>query len=453
MRIPFGIGSYKSDSLPLSAQRMVNCYAEKPPPNVEAPVAVWRIPGCSLLATATTGGIRGAHKLGSTWYVISGDTLYSLSAGGTLSSVGTVPGNDRVFMADNGIQMLMVTSNIAYLYTSSVVQITDPDFPGAIWGDFIDGYFVFVEPDSGRLMCTALYDGSSIDALDFATAESSPDNIIAGIIDYPDIILFGEATSESWFNSGNADFPFERSPQGVIKAGIAGRYACAKEDNTIFFLDQHGMARRLEGYTPVRISTHAIEVEFKKRDISTCKVITWVEDGHTLIAYKFSDGCFIYDVSTELWHERETYASDTWDAEFIYTAYEKALRFDSDGSIGEMSRTVYAEYGDPIVAICVSPAVTDNNRLLNHSKLELLFETGVGTTLGQGSSPDIMLRWSDDGGRTWGNIVTRTLGRIGEHKILVSFDRLGRAKDRVYEWSVSDPVKLVFMDAFLNAAR
>jgi hypothetical protein len=453
VRIPFGIGSYKSDSLPLSAQGMVNCYAEKPPPNVEAPVAVWRIPGCSLFASATTGGIRGAHKLNGTWHVVSGTTLYSLSSSGTLTSVGTIPGTDRVFMADNGIQMLIVSSNTAYLYASSVVRITDPDFPGAIWGDFIDGYFVFVEPNSGRLMCTALYDGSSIDALDFATAESSPDNIKGGIIDYPDIVLFGEETSEVWFNSGNTDFPFERSPQGVIKAGIAGRYACAKEDNTIFFLDHRGMARRLDGYTPVRISTHAIEVEFKKRDISTCKVFAWVEDGHTLVSYKFSDGCFVYDVSTELWHERGTYGSGTWLTEFIYTAYGKALRFDSDGRIGEMSRTVYAEYGNPIVATCVSPAVTDKNKLLDHNNLQLLFETGVGLTLGQGSLPEVMLRWSDDSGRTWSNTVTRSLGPIGEYKTGVKFDRIGRAKARVYEWSISDPVKLVFMDAFLNAPR
>lgn len=451
MKIPFGTQSYRSDSLPLACQRMLNCYLESSPPLAKTPISVRRIPGRTLFADCE-GAFRGAYRMAGELFVVAGTTLYSISSGGTKTSLGTIPGAGRVFMADNGTQLFVVTTPEAYIYESgAVTQVTDTDFPGALWADFIDGYFTYVEPDSGRFGITSLYDGTAVDGLDFATAESSPDDIRGALIDYPDVLLFGEESAESWYNSGDSDFPFQRSPQGVIKCGVAGKFALCKADNSVVLLDQKGIARRLDGYSPVRISTYAIELEFARRDISTCRVFSWTEYGHEMVGFIFDDGCFVFDLSTQLWHERESYGAGRWNTEYVMQCYGEWLAFDVDGKIGTLNREVYQEYTTLIVAVCTSPSVADENQWMEHSSLELLFECGVGLSTGQGSAPVVMLRWSDDGGRTWSNYKSRSLGLMGEFKHRVRFNRLGRSRDRVYEWSVSDPVKLVFMEATLNA--
>jgi hypothetical protein len=70
----------------------------------------------------------------------------------------------------------------------------------------------------------------------------------------------------------------------------------------------------------------------------------------------------------------------------------------------------------------------------------------------QGADPQVMLRWSDDGGHTWSNEHWRSIGRIGEYGQRAIWRRLGmtmKLRDRVYELSGTDSVKMVIIDAEL----
>jgi hypothetical protein len=67
---------------------------------------------------------------------------------------------------------------------------------------------------------------------------------------------------------------------------------------------------------------------------------------------------------------------------------------------------------------------------------------------------NVMLRWSDDGGHTWSNEHWASMGKIGEYGKRVIWRRLGmttKLRDRVYEISGSDPVKIAIMGAELSA--
>jgi hypothetical protein len=67
--------------------------------------------------------------------------------------------------------------------------------------------------------------------------------------------------------------------------------------------------------------------------------------------------------------------------------------------------------------------------------------------------PQIMLRWSDDGGHTWSNEHWASMGKLGEYGKRVIWRRLGmttKLRDRVYEISGSDPVKIAIMGAELS---
>jgi hypothetical protein len=98
------------------------------------------------------------------------------------------------------------------------------------------------------------------------------------------------------------------------------------------------------------------------------------------------------------------------------------------------------------------PPGQNNLRRTAHHAMQIDIESGVGLNLGQGSNPEVMLRWSDDGGHTWSNEHISEVGKIGEFYRRVWFRRLGmtlKLRDRVYELSMTDPVKTAIMGAEL----
>src|SRR5205823_3197922 len=103
---------------------------------------------------------------------------------------------------------------------STVTQIVSPAFLGADKVDYIDGYFVFNQPGTGRFQITGLF-ATTVDPLDFATAEGSPDLLISLIVNQREIWLFGENSTEVFFDSGNALFPFQRIQGAFIELGCA----------------------------------------------------------------------------------------------------------------------------------------------------------------------------------------------------------------------------------------
>ena len=64
-----------------------------------------------------------------------------------------------------------------------------------------------------------------------------------------------------------------------------------------------------------------------------------------------------------------------------------------------------------------------------------------------------MLRYSDDGGHTWSNELWRSIGKIGNYDARARWNRLGASRNRVYELSMSDPVKWVVLGANLEVKR
>jgi hypothetical protein len=77
-------------------------------------------------------------------------------------------------------------------------------------------------------------------------------------------------------------------------------------------------------------------------------------------------------------------------------------------------------------------------------------ERGVGLTTGQGSDPQAMLQWSDDGGYTWSNEHWVDVGAKGQYSTRVKWNALGSSRDRVFRFVISDPVKCVLIGATVN---
>lgn len=449
MRINLPIHSYR----PQSPARLVNCFAEASPEQSKGPSLLLRAPGISTWTTIGAGPIRGMHYMGGNLYVVSGDSCYKVDQSGVGTLMGSVPGSDVVSMADNGTQLVIVSETLGYVVTSSTfAQITDPDFLPATSVAFIDSYVVFSRQDSGEFFWSALLDAEDYDALDFATAEGAPDNLLGLIVDHRQVFLAGEKSVELWYNAGT-DAVFERAPSGFLEIGCAAGKSLAKTDNSVFWLADDLTVRSLRGLTPVRVSQHGVEQAFRQyaRDslVRDAFAFTYTQAGHLFYVLTFptAGATWVYDVTTNEWHERESYGLGRWRVNACEEAFGKLMVGDYQSNrIGYLNLAAYDEWGGVQRMAWTYDSIYGERRYAFHNRLEIAAKTGVGLVDGQGQLPKVMLEVSDDGGRTFSFHTEEDLGRMGEYQDRVVWHRLGMSADRVYRASVSDPVPVLVQD-------
>jgi len=473
MKTPILGSAYVARSVNAADNRMVNLFPEVVPEAGKEPAFLQRAPGLKFLQTVGTGPIRGlwAHQTnGSDFYVVSGNQFFKLTGlTATPTLIGTVAGTGPVSIADNGTQIFIAANPYGYIYnevTNMFGPITDPDFAGAVTVSYLDGYFVFNEPNSQKIWVTQLLDGTSIDPLDFASAEGSPDGVVAVLTDHRELWVFGTDTTEVWYNAGQIDFPLVRIQGAFNELGCAAPYSVAKMDNQIYWLGKdargQGMVYRAAGYVGQRISTHAIEWQLQEySNISDATGYTYQQDGHSFYVLNFpsANTTWVYDVATGAWHERAAFANGAFDrhrADNMCNFEGNIVVGDyQNGNIYTFDLTVYADNGQPqkwLRSWRALPTGQNNLRRTMQHNLQLDCETGVGLATGQGDNPRAMLRFSDDGGHTWSNEHWKSMGPIGRFGKRTIWRRLGttvKIRDRVYEVSGTDPVRVYIMGAEL----
>ena len=472
MQTPILGQAYVARSVNAADNRMINLYPEAIPNEGQTAGWLQRAPGLRLLATIGNGPIRGLWDFqpdSTTAFVVSGNELYKIDATYTATLLGTIAGTGPVSIADNGTQLFIAANGPSYIYnntTNVFAQITDPDFPGAVTVAYLDGYFVFNEPNSQKVWVTSLLDGLSVDPLDFASAEGAPDLLTSLVVNNREVWLLGTNSIEVWYDAGTPDFPLARIQGASNEIGCAAPYSVAKADNSVFWLGSdtrgRGVVYRSNGYTGVRASNHSIEWQIQSYgNISDAVAYTYQQDGHTfyVITFPSADKTWVYDITTQSWHERAGWVNGvftrhrsscqmSFNNEIIVGDYENGniYAFDLDvnsdnGAIQKWLRSWRA-----------LPSGTNNLKRTAQHSLQLNCETGVGLNLGQGSDPEVMMRWSDDGGHTWSNEHWTKMGRIGAFGYRAFWRRLGmtlKLRDRVYEVSGTDPVKIAIVGAEL----
>ena len=517
---------------------MVNLFPEAVPEGSGGKEAgfLLRCPGLRLLATVGNGPIRGLWVTNGVAYVVSGSEFYNLNTSWVATLIGSVSGTGPVSIADNGTQIFIACNPLSYIYnvdTLAFAQITDPDFPGAGSVGYLDGYFVFNEPNSQKFWVTSLLDGTSIDPLDFASAEGYPDDVVALIVDHREIFLFGNTSVEVWYDAGTPDFPLARIQGAFMEVGCEAAYSVAKLDNSVFWLGSdargRGIVYRANGYTPARISTNAIEYAMQSYgSISDAIGYTYQQDGHPfyVLVFPSAEATWVYDVSTQLWHERAAFENGqflrhrsncqmSFNDEIVVGDYENgqvyafdldvyadneheqkwlrswralptgqnnlkrtaqhSLQLDAETGVGLNAYPAYdgedisTESGNIIVAEFVQgylttqagdqlvteandgnePLVTQVQPAEDYNGYALETEAYAAAP---GYDPQVMLRWSDDGGHTWSNEHWTSMGKIGAYGTRTFWRRLGmteKIRDRVYEVSGTDPVKIAIVGAEL----
>ena len=474
MKTPILGQTYVARSVNAADARMVNLFAEVLSEGKEA-AFLQRAPGLRKLNTIGNGPIRGLWAFSpqdGVGFVVSGTQLYKIDNNYTATLIGTVAGVGPVSIADNGTQLFIAANGPSYIYnntTNVFGQITDPDFPGAVTVAYLDGYFVFNEPNSQKMWITQLLDGTSIDPLDFASTEGSPDGLVAVLSNFREIWAFGTNSIEVWYDTGASDFPLQRIQGAFNELGCAAPYSIAKVDNGLFWLGRdrrgQGIVYQANGYSGQRISTHAVEWQIQQyADLTDAIAYTYQQDGHSfyVLIFPTANTTWVYDLATQAWHERAGFT----DGAFTRHRSNCQMAFNNEVVVGDFQNgNIYAfdldDYSDNGQIQkwlrswrALGPGKNDLKRTAQHS-LQLDIESGVGLNLGQGSDPQVMLRWSDDGGHTWSNEHWSPVGKIGEYYKRVFWRRLGmtlKLRDRVYEVSMTDPVKVAIMGAELHAS-
>lgn len=349
--------------------------------------------------------------------------------------------------------------------TPQLLQVVDSDFLPPSTVTSLDGYAIFTrQGDSGEWFISQMNDPQDYGALDFATAETSSDPLVAAFTDHRELWLFGTQSTEIFYNSGNADFPFERVSGANLEKGCIAPQSIAKMDNRIFWVGQEAtgggpIVYVAEGYSPRVVSTPPIAKWLQEGDAANCSAFVYVQDNHTFYCLTVPPRnaetpwrTLVFDAAEGLWHERQSGLSgERWRANAYAYVYGKHLVGDwQTGDIYEMSLDVFTDAGGPLAseAIGVYQQI-EGNRFVT-SRVEVIVNTGDGLTLGQGSDPQIMLSWSDDGGRTYGNEHWRPYGKIGEYLSRVRWHNLGQCPTgtRVYKWRITDPVRRAIIGAY-----
>lgn len=462
MRIPFLGGSGAGRSVSVNATRTVNLYATLDPEGKNQ-IALYGTPGLVAFASMTAGAGRGLLEADNgRCFAVVGSTFYEISSAGVATSRGTLTtSTGMVSMAENGVHVCIVDGTKGYRFTlaTNVFEtITDPDFPVASRVSFADGYFLLNEVGTGRIWITSLY-GTDVDALDFTTAEGAPDDVVTHIVDHREWWAIGSKSAEVYQNTGNADFPYERLGGAFIEMGCAAAHSVAKADNSVLWLSQdergQGFVVRADGYRPVIVSTRAVEYAIGQYStISDAVGYTYQQGGHTFYVLSFptANATWCLDITTGLWHERAYWSNGAESRHRVIAhafVFGKHLGLDhSNGKLYEMRLDAYTDDGAVIRALRRTQHQHAQGKRLFWSSLQVDFEAGVGLSTGQGSDPQAMLRWSDDGGKTWSGEKWRSIGKQGEYDKRAIWRRLGQSRNRVYELVITDPVKRVIIDAW-----
>jgi hypothetical protein len=469
--------SYSLAEPSASAQRLVNLYPEtnEAGPRKGNVARFVGTPGLRKVATLGVGPIRGMHRASTgQLFVVSGSSLYEVASDWTGSHRSGILASSegRVTLADDGTRIMIGDGGVkAYqsnLLSGSLIPVAAADCPGGhvAWQD---GYFVNTVPGTGVFGISDLND-ITYNATERATAEGRPDNLQMVLSVNRLLWLFGDQTTEVWWNSGAPDFPFERNESAFLETGIVAPGTAVRVANSVAWVsnDERGVGTvwYANGFQLQRISTHAVELALASYPrLSEASAFAYQQGGHEF--YQLSvpmpddrsgpGGTWVFDFGTQLWHERSYLGSN---GEEPHRAWVGGVAFGhvvagdrEDGRLYVYDTQYFMDDAGPIRRLRQAPHISQDEKRIRYNSFELQTEPGVGLAVGQGSSPIVLLSWSDDGGHTWSNEHPVSMGAMGKYRTRAKWWRLGVARDRVFRVATSEPVPVTWLGVELDLAE
>lgn len=466
IRFDFGTGSDPDRYGPNSGPRHWNAFVEAVDDGKMA-LPIHADDGFIRFSDQTNlGNIRALPiVLGSFIYALLGPEMIRIDASGNRVSVGGIAGTDRAIMARNDkastpqIVVVVDDGTRFVVEADAVSSIADVDLPAPNSCAFLNRKIVF-GIDDGRFFWSAVDEATDINSLDFAEAEGNPDGCVRVIAHLQELWIFGTESIEVWYDDGTS---FVRRGSTVIPKGCIGKHTIAELDMDLFWVGNDNVVYAARGYGFERISNHAVEEKIRKTADKN-DIVGWAyfRDGSAFYVLSGPDWTWRFNrtlsrkLGKPIWTERYSYNYDgRWKAEY-------AVQFNNDWIVGnstddglyKLSADAYDEDGSYLVWKVRSAPLHAYPKQICIDRLHLDFVTGVGLVSSDPheSDPQVGLRWSDDGGRTWSNQIFSPLGASGEYGTRVTFDGLGITgrTGRIFELEISSPVVRSLMYAAIE---
>lgn len=512
---PFGFcgGSSPAISPLADSQRTVNMYTEineasgfdgkqslYPTPKGKSRKSLLPAPGLKVFATLPGGRPRaqihvenaGVERL----FAIGGEKLYEIDKNGTptLRSGASVLVDDGLpgSMAVSQIELCVCAGGLVFilnLATNVFTAIPQSSFSGGLVSmvGFADSYFIALLTNSAKFQISGLLHGLTWAGADIFQVEKFPDKIMTMIIDHGEIMLGGATKSTAYQSSTDPNSPFAVNLAAqIIECGVAAAFSPVRLDNSVFWLgqDERGgiIAYRLQGYIPMRTSTHSVEHQWNSYSrVDDAVAYAWQLEGHAFWQIYFPSATrnsageltngttWVYDVSNGDWWEREFVDSHgnrsahrSWNHQF---AFGKHLVGDwNDNKIYEMALpklngTTWDfadDFGNAIIRTRVGPHIAGEGQWISHNCVRYDVQVGLGPqpaltdTTGADRDPQLMHWWSDDSSKSYHGPRIAGLGKAGKYLTQVNFRQLGQSRDRVYKMTYSDPPPLRIIEVYFN---
>ena len=464
MRVPIPIvgPSYESRERRLSAQVTKNLYPSLDP-EAKSVVSLHAFPGLKSFAT-TTGVDRGMHVANGVLYKVSGTTLYSINSAGTATSRGTIVGTARCDFTNDADTLVIVTGSTAYTYTiatATLAAITDTDLSNPTTVGYLNTFFIYDHAgEQGQFVTSQVSDPDNIDALDFAQAESHPDDILRIIVYDQQVYFFGSDTIEPWWNSGVGNPPFDRVQGGVRPYGLAAPWAASQYEDEIFFLDNNRQPQRMIGLQVQPIGNNALGKEWNSYStVADVEAMAYQLDQQTFFQLNFptANRSWCYHQPSNTWFQlSDGVDNDRHRGSSYAFVYGKHLMADhSNGKVYELDFDTYQDNSNVIQRQRTTAAIHGGlygapGQQLYFDRVEFDMEVGVGINTGQGSDPELMVRYSDDGGFTWSAEEKHKLGAGGDYLRKVILPDQGNSDQRIYELTYSDPTSFAILGGWAD---
>ena len=419
--------------------------------------------------SATVGAIVTASTSGTTLTVtaVTSGTLY---VGQTIQGAGLLTGTIIIALVSGtggtGTYTInksqTVSSETMYGLNFTVIPSTDGAFEGGTSVDIVDNYFVYNKPNT-QVWASSNLLSPLTNPLSFASKDGAPDNLVSLIVDHREVYLLGEQSSEVWVDVGSYPFPFQRIPGTSTQHGIVAKNSMARVGNSFAYVSRNirgqGMIVQMNGYTPQRISTHAVENTLVNQKIDDAIAWTYQLEGHEcyVVTFPTLKLTWVYDATTQMWHkwlycnDKNQYERHRGNCCAVFQG--KVLVGDyENGQIYQLDPDNYTDNGQKIRRLRRCPHLVTDLQRQYFDELQIQFQPGVGLQSGTGQNPQAMLRWSNDGGSVWSNENWVSIGQIGRYTNRAIWRRLGMSRDRIFEVVVTDPVKAVIVSANLKAS-
>lgn len=390
VRVPVVGPSTKGVVQKLGPERSINWYPVKPEREGEPWVLRGR-PGLALHCTLNYFPIRGAYVHNGRYFAVGGSWVHEVDEAENFTEVAEI-GTSRGKVTLAGLLDTLIIGDGAGFYsldldTAIVVPVTDA--PVGRFCVRFDQRMLY-QGQNGQVFYSELNDPTNIPGLNFFTAESLPDEIVAIVPTEDQIWLFGADSTEVWYDSGDADNPFQRIPGSTVYSGCGFPDTALRLDNSVWWVekdkDGKGIVRRSNGFTPMRVSTSAVE-RFTSV-ASSLSAFSYQEEGHTFYGLNAPEGSWVFDLKAQEWHERAWLNRNTGEQERQRPethAFAYGLHLVTDyatGNVYKQGNVYKADVDQEIRRTRITPALNFAGRQIILSELWLDFATGVGLPTG-----------------------------------------------------------------------